>query len=71
MIETEPKKCPNCGDVLYVRGLFYLDKLPFAADGYDPGEGDIQESSDLEVYCMACDFSQDMDEYVRTQTKEK
>lgn len=71
-METNETPCPNCGGTLYARGLFYLDQIPFTKEAYTPTDGQIEEADDnLEIYCTACDFTQDMDEYVQAKSEEK
>ena len=62
----------KCGGQLYVRGFFYVSKIPFNSDGFSPTDGDVEDpEEDLEVYCLQCDFSKDMDEYVKEAQAEK
>jgi len=65
--------CKGCGGQLYVRGLFYVDQIPFNADGFSPVDGNVEDQEeDLEVYCTQCDFAKDLDAYVQEeQGKEK
>jgi hypothetical protein len=69
-VETNEPTCPNCGGTLYVRGLFYLEKIPLTVEGYAPTDGDVGAADDsLEVYCVACDYSEDMQTYAEEKEK--